>query len=108
MGLFKQIPCWNHKEDGCVIFSPNITKRAGLLKQARISSYSQQLIDRFEQIKQKIPTSYYFLVSIVSAGEYWGPNLNDDYFEEDELLNTWHTFKDGGNYFLYHQIHKIE
>jgi len=32
------------------------------------------------------------LVRAVSAGEYWGPNVNHDYFEEAELIRAHETF----------------
>jgi hypothetical protein len=36
----------------------------------------------------------YMWVRIVSAGEYYGPNKNGDYFPEDELKAYWETFSE--------------
>lgn len=38
------------------------------------------------------PDYLYMIVRAVSAGEYWGPNKNLDYFPEKELLASFKTF----------------
>lgn len=40
------------------------------------------------------PDFLYLWVRIVSAGEYWGPNKNGDYFPVEELENYWETFNE--------------
>jgi hypothetical protein len=40
------------------------------------------------------PDFIYLLVRGVSAGEYWGPNNNEDFFEESELKQNHNTFLD--------------
>lgn len=40
------------------------------------------------------PDFLYMWVRIVSAGEYYGPNKNGDYFPEDELVAYWETFNE--------------
>lgn len=48
------------------------------------------------------PEFLYVTVRAISAGEYWGPNRNADYFEESELLNSYPTFLNA-HFFLNHQ-----
>ena len=38
------------------------------------------------------PEFLYIRVRAVSAGEYWGPNKNADYFSEEELKSSYNTF----------------
>lgn len=40
------------------------------------------------------PDFLYMWVRIVSAGQYWGPNKNGDYFPEGELRDYWDTFNE--------------
>jgi hypothetical protein len=40
------------------------------------------------------PDFLYMWVRIVSAGEFYGPNKNGDYFPENELISYWETFRE--------------
>lgn len=40
------------------------------------------------------PDFLYMWVRIVSAGEFYGPNKNGDYFPESELVSYWETFRE--------------
>ncbi len=53
------------------------------------------------------PDYLYLWVRIVSAGEYYGPNKNGDYFPEQELLDYYHTFKQA-HPFKNHENKKVE
>lgn len=53
------------------------------------------------------PDFMYLWVRIISAGEYYGPNKNGDYFPESELVNSYETFNEG-HVFKNHENKKIE
>lgn len=53
------------------------------------------------------PDYLYLWVRIISAGEYYGPNKNGDYFPEQELLHYYDTFKTG-HVFKNHENKKVE
>jgi hypothetical protein len=53
------------------------------------------------------PDYLYLWVRIVSAGEYYGPNKNGDYFPEQELMDYYHTFRNA-HPFKNHENKKVE
>jgi hypothetical protein len=53
------------------------------------------------------PDYLYLWVRIVSAGEYYGPNKNGDYFPEEQLIEYYHTFKNA-HPFKNHENKKVE
>ena len=53
------------------------------------------------------PDYLYLWVRIISAGEYYGANVNADYFPEEELLNYYETFNTA-NVFKNHENKKVE
>lgn len=53
------------------------------------------------------PDYLYLWVRIISAGEYYGPNKNGDYFPESELLEYYHSFS-SANVFKNHENKKVE
>ena len=53
------------------------------------------------------PDFLYMWVRIVSAGEYYGPNKNGDYFPEEELVAYWETFKEA-HPFMNHKNKNVE
>lgn len=55
------------------------------------STEAQKLIYSLPKLENK----FYCLVIALGAGEYWGANRNGDYFPEEELKKSYHTFKDG-------------
>lgn len=69
----------------------------------KVASANVDLPDGFEFD----PDFMYLWVRIISAGEYYGPNKNGDYFPESELIDTYETFKDG-HVFKNHENKKIE
>lgn len=52
---------------------------------------------------QSDPRYVYILVSALGAGEIWGPNVNGDYFREEDIIASHKTFELFGNVFLHHQ-----
>jgi len=55
------------------------------------------------EIEEQDGDLVYALVNALSAGEYFGPNKNADFFEEEELKKTHHTFVTNGHVFKHHQ-----
>lgn len=53
------------------------------------------------------PDFLYMWIRIVSAGEFYGPNKNADYFPEAELIDYWETFREA-HPFKNHENKKIE
>jgi hypothetical protein len=54
------------------------------------------------------PDFIYVLVRGVSAGEYWGPNNNMDFFEEEELKGSYGTFVTDAKVFKNHENKEVE
>jgi hypothetical protein len=54
------------------------------------------------------PKFLYVKVRAVSAGEYWGPNKNGDYFPEQELKESYKTFLTNAKVFKNHENKKSE
>jgi len=78
------------------IYNPNY----GLEKVA--SAFSDELREALDAIKPDSSKTY-VLVNAMSAGEYYGPNRNGDYFPEDVLLQYHKTFETLANVFKHHQ-----
>jgi hypothetical protein len=53
------------------------------------------------------PDYLYLWVRIISAGEFYGPNKNGDYFPEEELVNSYETFNTA-HVFKNHENKKVE
>lgn len=53
------------------------------------------------------PDFLYIWARIVSAGEFYGPNKNGDYFPEEELVAWFETFKDA-HHFKNHENKNVE
>jgi len=99
-------------EDGN-IFVQAINPSIGFVKTAFCSSLHPQISSYIDDIKPS-DGHLYVLVNALGAGEYYGSNINGDYFEEKELnptdptCNSGHkTFTDAGIY-RHHKNKDIE
>lgn len=54
------------------------------------------------------PDFVYMLVRGVSAGEYWGPNNNHDFFEEQELIENHDSFRTDSKVYKNHENKDVE
>lgn len=54
------------------------------------------------------PDFVYVLIRSVSAGEYWGPNNNMDFFEEEELKQNYNSFKTDSKVYKNHENKAVE
>lgn len=64
---------------------------------------SKEIKDYIENNRKNFDTkkNSYVVASAMGAGEYWGSNLNGDYFSEEELLKKYKSFI-GGHYYDNH------
>jgi len=65
------------------------------------ASMSQELVEFIESLKA-LNGKTYALVNALSAGEYFGPNRNGDYFPEDSLKQYHKTFEALGHVYKHH------
>jgi hypothetical protein len=73
----------------------------GLVKQAmdlRISKYASKL--------SQSPDKIYAHILAMGASEYYGCNLNCDYFPEDNLIRSYKTFETNPAHFFKHHVNK--
>lgn len=70
----------------------------GLEKTASYGGEIQKFLDNLEREEGKI----YALVNALTAGEYYGPNRNGDYFPEKALKERHHTFVEKGHVYKHH------
>lgn len=78
-----------------------IGQRSGLVKTASHELHPN--IRKFVDNPPKDPNKIYVLINALGAGEYYGPNSNNDYFEESELKKEasdhgYKSFLKAGNY----------
>lgn len=55
------------------------------------------------RIYKQDPDNTYVNALFLGSDEYWGSNRNGDAFEEQELINSHHTFIDHANHFKHHE-----
>lgn len=61
----------------------------------KTAEYSEELQEAIERLEKKLD-HVYVLVNALSAGEFFGPNRNGDFFPEKELLNHHKTYESLG------------
>lgn len=84
------------------IFTEVYNPGESMLKLAGAKDYDPQL-SKYLATLQKSPSKIYVVVTALGAGEYYGSNVNGDFFEEKELLNPdpkhgYITFQGAGVY----------
>ena len=68
----------------------------------KTAELSEDLTEAIDNIKAK-PGNIYLLVNALSAGEFYGPNKNLDYFPENILKEYHKTFEALGHVFKHHR-----
>lgn len=78
-----------------------ITPSSNIIKLASEASWAPKIA---EKIKEITPAEgkIYVVITALGAGEYYGCNINGDYFPEDVLKETCHTFVTKGSPFMHH------
>lgn len=72
--------------------------KKGMEKTAGYASEVERYINSLEKENGYL----YALINALTAGEYYGPNKNGDYFPEQALKERHHTFQDGGYVYKHH------
>jgi hypothetical protein len=70
-----------------------------MIKQA---VYLPELQEKIAKLEKK-PNKTYVLINAMTAGEKYGPNLNGDFFAEDQLQKYHKTFETHGHAYKHHQ-----
>ena len=73
------------------------------LEKVASNEISDEIQDYITNHIQKDPNYLYVLVCALGAGEVWGDNINSDYFEEEEIKNSYKTFEEVGHVFTHHK-----
>ncbi|MEM0369713.1 MAG: hypothetical protein QXE80_03340 [Pyrobaculum sp.] len=63
-------------------------------KMLKVAQEATTEAQKFIYSLPRLEDKFYCLVIALGAGEYWGANRNGDYFPEEELKKSYHTFKD--------------
>lgn len=74
----------------------------GVFEKTASAEYSQELQDFISNLKAE-NNRLYALINALSAGEYYGSNLNGDYFNEEDLKKSHNTFMDHGHLYYHHK-----
>ncbi len=74
----------------------------GVFEKTASAEYSQELQDFISNLKAE-NNRLYALINALSAGEYYGSNLNGDYFNEDDLVKSHGTFMENGHLYYHHK-----
>lgn len=68
----------------------------------KTASYAGE-VDRYIKNLEREKGYIYALVNALTAGEYYGPNRNGDYFPEEALKKYHNTFVDHGHVYKHHR-----
>jgi len=79
----------------------NPRSASGIEKTAS-EGYAQEIAQYLSTLSPT-PGLIYAVVNALGAGEYFGPNKNADYFPEQDLIKTHHTFVNNGHVYPLHQ-----
>ena len=93
------------QDDSGNVFVQAIQPASGLTKVANHSSLTPEIKSHISSIKPDAE-HIYVLVNALGAGEYYGSNINGDYFEEHELRPTESTELHGYKSFLNSGIYR--
>jgi len=95
------IPEFNGMKSVNLVMNDNFEKVASSF----MYTYSEEMIDAIEKYKEEIPDNEILATVIgLGAGEFYGPNINADWFSHETLMRIYKTFEDG---LLYqHHINK--
>lgn len=93
---------FNHNDEEFSLekISPSDSKS---LEKIASGETSDEIKNFIEKNIESDPNYIYVLVSALGSGEIWGDNVNSDYFEEEEILNSYKTFEKFGYVFTHHK-----
>lgn len=89
----------NLKDDEILLINLDYFQKTALAATVKggLAPDMEEFVSNFDVDKEKA-THAFFLYSAMGAGEIFGSNLNADYFEEEELKDTYKTFETGHVY----------
>jgi hypothetical protein len=105
--LYKHIESYGQRHDGAE-FNQDLAPMPGdssefLAKTASAIPMTQEMQDFWNHYPKKMPDKFlYVRINILGSGEYWGSNLNGDFFPESVLKEYHKTFHHARVY-LHHQ-----
>lgn len=73
------------------------------LEKIASNKMSDEIKDYISKHIEKDPNHVYVLVSALGSGEFWGSNVNSDYFPEKEILDSYKSFEEYGHVFTHHE-----
>lgn len=82
---------------------PLFPEEGDFMEKVASQKVSDEIKDFIKDNIEKDPNFVYVLVSALGAGEIWGDNVNNDYFEEDEIKKSYKTFEKFGYVFTHHK-----
>lgn len=89
--------------DECSVEKISPSNDDGKLIKTASEGVSPEIKKFVEKNIKEDPRFVYVLVCALGSGEYWGPNVNSDYFEEEEIKRTYKTFEEFGYAFKHHK-----
>lgn len=89
----------NLKDDEVLLINIEDREKTALLldEKGGLAPDMEEFVSGYDVDKEKGKYAF-FIYSAMGSGEFFGSNLNADYFEEDELKNTHKTFESGHVY----------
>ena len=84
--IYKQLDFPGMDPETGQIFTEAYSPGDSLLKLAGAKNYDPAL-EKFLKGLKKSPSKIYVIVTALGSGEYYGANVNNDFYEEKELLN---------------------
>lgn len=94
-------------------FAPKSTEGAPLIRilngelLEKTAGYRPEVEDYVSKLERK-PGKTYILVNAMTSGDFYGPNLNGDYFPDHQLVKYHKTFETQGHAFRHHKNKNIE
>ena len=73
----------------------------------KTAGYRPEIEDSISKLDRKADKTY-ILVNAMTSGDFYGPNLNGDYFPDDQLVKYHKTFETQGHAFRHHKNKNVD
>jgi hypothetical protein len=73
----------------------------------KTAGYRQDVQEFIDGLQKQADTTY-ILVNAMTSGDFYGPNLNGDYFANDQLEKYHKTFEKNAHFFRHHKNKNVE
>ncbi|MFW5895434.1 MAG: hypothetical protein ACOCT9_01690 [archaeon] len=101
--MIKKQIVFQSKHDECSMEKISPNQDNSHLEKLASGRLSDEIKTYIKKNIEKNPNYVYVLVSALGSGEIWGPNINGDYFPEDQIKKSYKTFEDIGYVFTHHK-----